>query len=113
MRRACIGHGRVDCPRCGRRAWAKKPRANLYAYPGAQWRRIRSQVLERDGYVCQLRYPGCLEKAGQVDHIVQPEIGGDNSPANLRAVCHRCHATRTGRQGALAQQRKRRTHERS
>jgi 5-methylcytosine-specific restriction protein A len=63
------------------------------------------QVFERDGYVCHLRYPGCLGRASQVDHIVQPEAGGDNSLANLRAVCHKCHATRTGRQEALAKQR--------
>jgi 5-methylcytosine-specific restriction enzyme A len=107
MRRACIGHGRVDCPRCGRPAWRTKPPANRYAY-GAAWQRVRVQALERDGYVCQLRYPNCLGRASQVDHIVQPEAGGTNALTNLRAVCRKCHATRTGRQGAFAKRQRRR-----
>jgi 5-methylcytosine-specific restriction protein A len=106
MKRACIGHGRVNCSRCARPAWRTKPPANRYAYSGG-WKERRLRVLERDGYVCQLRFPGCLGNASQVDHIVQPEAGGDDSLENLRAVCRKCHATRTGRQGALAQQRKR------
>jgi 5-methylcytosine-specific restriction endonuclease McrA len=104
-RRVCIGHGKVDCPRCRRKAWAKKPPANAYAYGGG-WGELRVRVLKRDGYRCQLRYADiCLGKASQVDHIVQPEAGGTNSLENLRAVCRRCHARRTGRQGALAKQR--------
>jgi 5-methylcytosine-specific restriction enzyme A len=105
-KRACVC-GAVDCQRHGRKAWVKKPPANAYAYKGG-WPERRVQVLKRDGYVCQLRYPGCLVRASQVDHIVQPEAGGTNSLENLRAVCRTCHATRTGRQGALAKQRKER-----
>jgi hypothetical protein len=105
MKRACIGHGRVDCPRCGRPAWRTKPPANRYAY-GGDWPERRLRVLERDGYACQLRYADiCVGRASQVDHIVQPEAGGTNALENLRAVCRRCHARRTGRQGALAKQR--------
>jgi 5-methylcytosine-specific restriction enzyme A len=87
--------------------WATNPPpANLYAY-GGSWRVIRKQVLERDGYQCQLRFLGiCIGRASEVDHIVQPEAGGNNSLANLRAVYRRCHARRTGRQGALAKQRR-------
>ena len=86
--------------------WATNPPpANLYAYDGS-WRVIRKQVLERDGYRCQLRYADiCLGGASQVDHIVQPEAGGTNALENLWAVCVRCHARRTGRQGAFAKQR--------
>jgi len=66
------------------------------------------RVLKRDGYQCQLRYADiCVGRASQVDDIVQPEAGGDNSLENLRAVCRRCHARRTGQQGALAKQRRR------
>jgi 5-methylcytosine-specific restriction endonuclease McrA len=55
------------------------------------------KVLERDGYQCQLRYTDiCVVRATQVDHIVQPEAGGGSDPANLRAVCIRCHGRRTG-----------------
>jgi 5-methylcytosine-specific restriction enzyme A len=109
-KRACIC-GVVDCQRhgpSGRSGWATHtPPANTYAYKG-DWPERRARVLERDGYRCQLGYPGiCIGKATQVDHIVQPEAGGGSDLANLRAVCQRCHATRTGRQGALAKQRRR------
>jgi 5-methylcytosine-specific restriction enzyme A len=107
IRRACPHDGVVGCTRHGGKAWTKKPPANAYAY-GPGWPERRARVLKRDGYVCQLRYPGCLGRASQVDHIVQPEAGGTDELENLRAVCKRCHATRTGRQGALAKQRARR-----
>jgi len=117
-KRACVC-GAVDCQRHGRSGGARRrsfgtrsgwatnpPPANRYAY-GGDWPRIRLQVLKRDGHTCQLRFADiCVGKASQVDHIVQPEAGGSNDPANLRAVCVRCHARRTGRQGALAKQRR-------
>jgi 5-methylcytosine-specific restriction enzyme A len=97
--------GRVTCQH-GRSGWTRhEPPANAYAY-GGYWARIRLQVLERDDYQCQLRYADiCVGRASQVDHIVQPEAGGGTDLANPRAVCVRCHARRTGRQGALAKQR--------
>jgi HNH endonuclease len=121
-KRACVC-GAVDCQRHGRSGGAKRrsfgrgytrsgwatnpPPANRYAYSG-NWARIRLQVLERDGYGCQLRYAVCVGRASQVDHIVQPEAGGSNDLANLRSVCVRCHRRRSGRQGALAKQQKQR-----
>jgi 5-methylcytosine-specific restriction enzyme A len=116
-RRACLYRSRAcsdggmaapGSSRCrvhGRKAWATKPPANRYAY-GGDWPERRVRVLKRDGYQCQLRYADiCVGRASQVDHIIQPEAGGTNALANLRAVCVRCHARRTGRQGALAKQR--------
>ena len=94
------------CSQCRGRSWSNPPPANSYAY-GDGWQVIRKRVLERDGYQCQLRYADiCIGRASQVDHIVQPEAGGGSDLANLRAVCVRCHARRTGRQGALAKQRR-------
>jgi 5-methylcytosine-specific restriction enzyme A len=97
--------GGVTCQH-GRSGWTRhEPPANAYAY-GGYWARIRLQVLERDDYQSQLRYADiCVGRASQVDHIVQPEAGGGTDLANPRAVCVRCHARRTGRQGALAKQR--------
>jgi 5-methylcytosine-specific restriction enzyme A len=93
------------CAQCRGKSWSNPPPANLYAY-GSDWQAVRKKVLERDGYQCQLRYADiCVGRASQVDHIVQPEAGGTNALENLRAVCRRCHARRTGRQGALAKQR--------
>jgi len=60
----------------------------------------RAQVLERNGYTCQM----CGVAAGDVDpfnsartvrltmgHIVDKSKGGDDSAQNLRAVCTNCN----------------------
>ena len=99
--------GTSRCRAHTRSGWAThRPVANLYAY-GSDWATRARQVLVRDGYQCQLRYADiCVGRASQVDHIIQPEAGGGSDLANLRAVCRPCHARRTGRQGALAKQRR-------
>ncbi|MCU7916559.1 MAG: HNH endonuclease [Candidatus Thiodiazotropha sp. (ex Gloverina cf. vestifex)] len=61
---------------------------------GAEWQRIRKRILKRDGYLCQV----CrMRDATQVDHIVPKVKGGTDDPANLRAICKPCHATKTQR----------------
>lgn len=56
------------------------------------WRRIRAQVLERDGGLCQIRGPRCTGAATAVDHIVPVQSGGPwFDPANLRAACVNCN----------------------
>jgi 5-methylcytosine-specific restriction protein A len=68
------------------------------ARSGRPWRRVRDRVLERDGYVCQLRYPGvCLGVATTADHILTVLNGGGNDPANLRASCAPCNLARENR----------------
>jgi hypothetical protein len=60
----------------------------------------RAQVLERNGYTCQM----CGLAAGDPDpfggnrtvrltmgHIIDKSKGGDDSPQNLRAVCTNCN----------------------
>ena len=60
----------------------------------------RAQVLERNGYTCQM----CGAAAGDPDpmggnrtvrltmgHIIDKSKGGDDSPNNLRAVCTTCN----------------------
>ena len=62
---------------------------------GRPWRRVRAKVLERDGYRCQIGYPGCTVLATQVDHVRPLSAGGAKyDPANLRASCRRCNAAR-------------------
>jgi hypothetical protein len=51
-------------------------------------------VLERDGYVCQLGYPGCTREAKAV-HL-PPELGTDHNAPHLTdddfvSACLRCH----------------------
>lgn len=52
------------------------------------WRQTRAMVLYRDAYRCQL----CRRAAAEVDHIVPVIDGGTDDPANLRSLCHDCHA---------------------
>lgn len=59
-----------------------------------RWRRIRAQVLARDGYLCQLRLPGvCTVHAplegGHVHHTLGKDRGDD--PAHLIAACEACN----------------------
>ena len=61
-------------------------------YISGRWRRLR------DWYIG--RHPLCEEcgraPATEVDHIREIRDGGDAmSESNLRALCHRCHMTKT------------------
>jgi 5-methylcytosine-specific restriction protein A len=57
-------------------------------YACAQWRSLRKQALERDGYLCQA--PGCQRAATIVDHIVSRRCGGADALSNLRSLCVIC-----------------------
>lgn len=60
------------------------------------WYHLRSQVLRRDEYRCQIRDPGCRGAANEVDHI---QRGSNHALENLRAVCPRCHARKSSAEG--------------
>jgi 5-methylcytosine-specific restriction endonuclease McrA len=106
---ACATCGKpiFNASRCPehRTAWKRRPTRNQGAYRGA-WPLLVKQILERDPQ-CILRYPGCEGRSVEVDHVIGVSEGGDNSPENVRGVCRRCHATRTGQQGARANARRR------
>jgi 5-methylcytosine-specific restriction endonuclease McrA len=71
-------------------------------YESATWRKVQRRILKRDGWVCQIRLPGCLVTATQADHIVDVRAGGAwYDPANLRAPCGFCNRSREdqGRKG--------------
>ena len=110
--RACISCGRAIpnqahagwCPRG--KTWKRRPTRNQAAYSG-DWPTLVKQIIQRDPW-CQLRFPNCERLSVQVDHILGVSEGGTNDPTNLRGVCKRCHARRTGQQGARAANAKRR-----
>lgn len=61
--------------------------------------RLRLACFKRDGYLCQLRYPGiCTVRAEQADHIRDRAIYGDGLD-NLQATCTPCnlHKGKPGR----------------
>ena len=64
------------------------------------WRRIRLKILERDGYICQVKGRRCKGVADRVDHIVPVLQGGawwDEN--NLRASCDPCNRDRVNGHG--------------
>ena len=61
----------------------------------AAWRRLRKEILDRDGWVCMIAGPGCRWDADIVDHIFPVAWGGNDAPENLRAACGTCHAAKT------------------
>src|SRR6476659_4252901 len=62
-------------------------------------RHVRLAVLERDGWRCQLGYPGCTYHAVEVDHIAsttQTGVSREQVDADgCQAVCANCHHTKT------------------
>lgn len=60
------------------------------AIKSRRWRKLREQILARDGGVCYL----CGSPATQVDHVVPRAVAPDRvfDPSNLRAACARCNA---------------------
>ncbi len=64
---------------------------------GRPWRRLRKQILERDRYTCcACRTISVMDI--EVDHLIPISQGGTDDPSNLRAMCRRCHATKTARE---------------
>jgi hypothetical protein len=63
----------------------------------AQWRRVRRQVLERDGWLCRLRLPGCQSRATEVHHLYghlrpgSPLGPSDYDVTPLAAACRNCN----------------------
>lgn len=54
------------------------------------WRKLRAQILARDGYRCQLKIPGtCKTLATCVHHLDGKAMGDD--PARLVASCTPCN----------------------
>ena len=89
--------------------WQNTPekRAKDAKVYGPAWRKARERQLERDGRICQLRYPGiCTYRATEVDHI----YGAANDPdhRHLRSACSPCHAHRTATEQSGGAQRARR-----
>ena len=69
-------------------------------YDDAPWRAVRLLVLERDGWMCQIRGPRCELDANEADHIVPWRVGGAYyDMANLRASCGNCNKRRAKREG--------------
>ncbi|MEE8240127.1 MAG: hypothetical protein V3R16_02565 [Nitrospirales bacterium] len=71
--------------RCRGRATARTRRYQAYM-ASPEWKRLRHEILERDGYICQL----CEEGATEVHHVSYLRFGHE-SPLDLIAVCRDCN----------------------
>lgn len=56
------------------------------------WRQLRSQVLYRDGGLCQLKLDDCEVYANQVHHLDGVKAGKVTTPERLIAACANCNA---------------------
>ncbi|MCL4295690.1 MAG: HNH endonuclease [Anaerolineae bacterium] len=55
-----------------------------------RWRKLRQEVMFRDGWRCQ--WPGCGRRKHQsVHHIIFREHGGQDEEANLITLCRSHH----------------------
>lgn len=77
--------------------WNRQNRGSAHSRGyGAQWRKIRARVLDRDKHLCQpCRNLGRLTTASAVDHIINRANGGGDDPMNLQAICTECHKAKT------------------
>lgn len=64
----------------------------------------RLTVLDRCGWRCQLRYPGCIDDATIADHIIATKLGGaEYDPSNGQGACRPCHDRKSSTEGHQAQ----------
>ena len=75
-------------------AWRKNQ--DRRTLTGRPWRRLREQIMQRDCWLCQTcKREGRITKATQCDHKVPVSKGGNDTPANLEAICDACHDSKT------------------
>ena len=79
---------------------SEPPDASEYTFSRPVSRRIRAQVLERNGYTCQMCGAGAgdpdEENPGRkirlhIGHIIDRAQGGSDELSNLRALCSTCN----------------------
>lgn len=68
-----------------------------YAGSGWAWQRLRTAVLQRDGYVCRW----CGGRATTADHVQARAHGGQDTQANLVASCAPCNDKRRIQQSRI------------
>jgi len=59
--------------------------------------KLRGDVLRAANWQCQIRGPGCLGTANEVDHVHPKAWGGKATRDNLRAACRPCNRSKGSR----------------
>lgn len=88
-------------------AWSTSDRKSRL--PSDWETKIVPYILKRDKYTCKIFEDGCQVQATEVDHIIP---GDDHRYQNLRAVCERCHAKKSSREGNAVKSRMKRLRKR-
>ena len=84
------------CDKHKPKAWDHNGKTASQRGYGKQWRATRAVIMRRDLGLCQVcKKKGMITKATEVDHILHKAAGGDDSDANLQAICHTCHRAKT------------------
>ncbi len=67
-----------------------------------RWRKLRQQVLDRDGHVCQ--YCGSEENL-HIDHIIPKRLVGEQGDTleNLITACRACNLSKGGKMAELGE----------
>lgn len=65
----------------------------------------RLRVLERDGYVCQIKGPTCTTVATEADHVLADAFGGQLTMENGQGACSPCHRAKTQQEAAEGRRR--------
>lgn len=60
---------------------------------GAEWKKLRAEVLDRDGHICHY----CGNAANSVDHIIPRSQGGESTLDNCVAACTPCNSSKRDR----------------
>lgn len=96
-------HDRERLKLLGQRTDANRPSSTKRGY-GKQWQAIRKRKLSAYPW-CE--WPGCHEKATQVDHVIPLSAGGTNDMGNLQSLCISHHTRKTNvYDGGLGNKRK-------
>ena len=74
------------------------PAPGTYIFASTLSNRLRADILERNGYTCQMCGIGAGELMDDgrkarlhVGHIIDRDHGGSDAPTNLRALCSQCN----------------------
>jgi 5-methylcytosine-specific restriction endonuclease McrA len=64
-------------------------------YRTMSWKYASRACLERDGFRCRVRLPGCRGRATTADHVHELEDGGAlYDLGNLQAACTACNTAK-------------------
>lgn len=113
--RGCRRFLPIGTERCDEHARAATARRNrdrqergLFSHG---WRERRVRVLERDGYRCRLKLPGCMHRATEV-HL-DPAFKGDHTVAtdeDCTAACQSCNVYERNHRQETGEKRTRNVH---